>query len=513
MYFFIFLTYKLLRESNPLNMKSETISILSTLSIEENKKLKHFLNGKYFSHNKNVKSLLNELLKFYPAYNLKIPDKENIYKKIYKSGKYNDSTFRSLMHNLYLILQEFVIFENLKKNRNDKILLLLDGLNKRGETDVFNKQLNSINKEMQSNQYIISSNNYLSRYKLSLFSYNFNKSLQRINKGTQVNNQLNSIEKSNYILTLFYLIEIISDYVNKQIHYRKYSVSIPEKIEILDCIDFNSLNKFFKNTEHFPIFNLYVSLLKLFKNFKEEQNYFNYKTALLKIETGVDKNELIFHYNSLISYCIIKKNLKNNDKFKIELWNLYSVLLDKELYLTNINQYLDTGMFRSILFLGLELGYYDKVKNFINNYSIKVCPSEVNNMYNLGFSYYNYYIKKYDLALKNLSKISLNDFIYKYDIKNLYIKIYLENEHLDSLESILKSYTKFLKKDKLLNVGTIQSISNFICYCNKYITLKEKDDIEVSYEIKQLQKSEVYSKDWLIKMYSNLLAKKAAANQ
>lgn len=493
-------------------MKSETISILKTLTLEENKRLKYFLNGKYFSHNKNVKSLLNELFKFYPTYNINISDKETIYQKVYKSGKYNDSTFRSLMRNLYLILQDFVIFENLKKNHNDKVLLLLDGLNKRGETDVFNKQLNSINKEYINKKPRLSANTFLNRYKLSLFSYNFNKSSQRVNKNTQVNSQLNSIESSNYVLTLFYIIEIISDYVNKQIHYRKYCVPDSSNEEILDCINFNSLKTILKNTEHYSVFDLYYNLLKLFKNFKEEKHYFDYRASLKVIEREIDRDELIFHYNSLVSYCIFKKNEKNNKKFIVELWNVYSELLDKELYSMNVNQYLDTGLFRSILFLGLELGFFDKVKNFINNYSIKVCPSEINNMYNLGFSYYNYYIKKYGLALKNLNKISLNDFIYKYDIKNLYIKIYLENKHLDSLDSVLKSYTHFLKNDKLMNITTKQSITKFIHYCNKYITLNEKDNLEISYEIKNLQKDEVYSKDWLINMYSNLLLKNAAAN-
>ncbi len=69
-----------------------------------------------------------------------------------------------------------------------------------------------------------------------------------------------------------------------------------------------------------------------------------------------------------------------------------------------------------------------------------------------------------------------------------------------------------MKNDKLMNTETKQSITKFIHYCNKYITLNEKDNLEISYEIKNLEKDNVYSKEWLLEMYSHLLTKQKAVN-
>jgi hypothetical protein len=494
-----------------LDMKSDTISILKTLSREENRKFKTFLASKYFSHNKNVSILFRELVKFYPTYVLTADDKNTIFSRIYKLKKYNDSTFRSLMHNLLHVLQDFIVIESLSKKHTDKRLLLLGVLYKRGEAEVFNKELNNLNDEFKDKTNELSADNLFIRYKLSLFNYNFEKNSKGISKGTDVSSQLVSIDNSNVVLTLFYLVEIISDYVNKQIQFRKYNTPIRSRQEIINSIDMDELSKHLEKTQYSHVFKLYKNLYKLFKFFDEDGHFEKYKESLRQAIKKIDKDELTFHNKVLISYCILKKTSSRSQYFKEELWIVYSDLLSNELFLSDINQYMDTALFRSILFLGLELGFYERVKSFVNQYSTKVCPQESINMYNLGLAYYNYFISHTDKALDHLQKISMTDFIYKYDIKNLFVKIYMENGYYSSLESVLKSYTLFLRNDRVLNEESKRRFSTFIHYCNKFITLKELDKVEVSYLINKISKEDVYAKDWLIKVYSNVLSEKEAA--
>lgn len=492
-------------------MKSDTISILKTLSREENRKFKSFLGSKYFSHNRNVTLLFKELVRFFPTYKISENDKIKIYSRIYKTKKYNDSTFRSLMHNLLIALQNFIVIESLSLNHTDKRLLLLGGLYKRGEAEVFYRQLNNLNDEFKRKTNELSADNLLRRYKLSLFIYNFEKNSKRISKGSDVSSQLVSIDNSNAVLTMFYLVEIISDYVNKQIQFRKFNTPVRSGKEIIDSIDLDKLSIHLEQTEYSPIFILYINLFNLFKFFDDDGHYKKYKDSLLQAVNTLDKDEFNFHTNVLISYCIIKKTTSRSQYYKEELWIVYEDLLKNELFLSDINQYMDTALFRSILFLGLELGFYEKVKSFVNRYSTKVCPQESINMYNLGLAHYNYFTSRTDKALDHLQKISLTDFIYKYDIKNLFAKIYLENGYYDSLESVLKTYKLFLRNDKVLNEDSKQRFSQFIHYCNKFITLKELDKIEVSYQIDKISKDQVYAKEWLIEMYSTVLSEKEAA--
>lgn len=91
--------------------------------------------------------------------------------------------------------------------------------------------------------------------------------------------------------------------------------------------------------------------------------------------------------------------------------------------------YLDLNLYRSILFLGLNLKSYNEIKNFIDKYSKKVNPAEHINIYRLSYAYLYYELSKYKKTLDNVAKIVINDFIFKYDIKNLMIKIYYDLEY------------------------------------------------------------------------------------
>jgi hypothetical protein len=494
-------------------MKSELLSVLRKLKPVENKKLKCFLENPYFSHNKNLNLLFDCLLDFYPLYDISKSDKIKIFKRIYGDIEYNDSTLRSLTHLLLTSVEDFVVTEYSIKNKVTRNVNLLKFLYERNINDFFEKSVESLETLVAEQLSIFSSESLLAFNEIEVLKYNFQKSNEKILHKDSTYSQSDILLKSNQYLVLHFFIEIVSDYVIREIRQKKYSAEQANLFRPETLINFETLESLIGQSDLKEVYNAYLLLYKMFSYFNDESYYFEYKKRVLKNLPKINKEEAAFHFSSMVSYCLMRKNSENDELFSKELWELYEIILEHGLYSNSTNRNLDIWLYRAILFLGLKLRYFDKVKKIIDNYSIKVKPSEIKNIINLSYAYYYYERGNFDLALEHAKYIKLSNFILKYDIKNLLIKIYFEQNYLENLDSIIHSYREFLKNDNILNSDLKNQFQNFLAHVEKLVTCSfDKDDLELKYQMDELSKNNyVYAKEWLLEKYSNALSLPANA--
>lgn len=89
--------------------------------------------------------------------------------------------------------------------------------------------------------------------------------------------------------------------------------------------------------------------------------------------------------------------------------------------------YLSVELYRDIIIHGLYLKQYKWTTfEFINKYRSEVRPSQRENLLNYGYTHYYSNVGNYNKALECYSKIVMNNFVFKYDIKNLVTKMYYE---------------------------------------------------------------------------------------
>lgn len=487
-------------------MKSDLLSILRTLTQEENRRFGLFLESSYHPHSGLCAAFFKELSRFYPTYLLDTESKKLIFKSIYGSETFKDSTYRGLVRNLMLSLMDFLLVEEHLKPGVNKELNITKILNERNVTGVVNRSIQEIDQMVESAPNCDLPARMLNLYNAEILKYNFYNTHGKVLHLNEAENTFIHLNSANLKLSLYYFIEMVSNSINIKIQQKMYKQNTPKKYCIIDIDKLPEYDCMFPGTPFEYAYNIYRALLVLFYSETSKEHFLKYKLSVQKASDKLSNSELLQHYKLMISFCI--QNKSDIPELTDELWRLYQLILDKELFLEGNSQYIDTYLFRSIIILGLRLGYYSEVRSILNKFSIYVHPNDSMNLENLGYAYYYYYTGNYDKALKHTSKVELNDFTFKYDLKNLLVRIYFETAAFEQLSSITKCYREFLRNDKLQNPDIKDSFRHFLNYTELLTKqMNDKDKTEIMYTYSRLQKSKkVYAKEWLTRMYQNIIA-------
>lgn len=494
-------------------MKSDILSALKKLTAEENKKFKLFLQNEYLCRNKQCLLLFNELSKYYPLYIFDLLQKKEIYRKIYGDTPYNDSTYRGLLRALMLSLEDFLLMEDILRSKTEREIKLLNLFNSRNSCEIVSKKLEDLKSVIETDNQGDLSRQFLNLYEFEIFRFNH----LEINSNTlhkiEADNSFSYINNANNYLSLYYFIEIVSNYVNLKVQQSMYDSHDEDLDVFFTQADLKRFDKLFEFTDEEYAYLIYKKLFLLYSGKASKQTFLDLKNTVIRHSTKLSKKELHQLNSSMISYCILHKSTM--PELSDQLWSLYEFMLLKELYAGEQNQYLNAYLFRSMIFLGLKLGYLSKVKNIIDEYSMKLHPKDISNMKNLGNAYYHYYSGDLKKAKEHAGRVKLNDYAYKYDMKNLLVKIYFEEGEFEQLNSILKCYKEFLRNDKLLNNEIKQSFKYFIFYTEhlaKEIDSGNKE--ELNFLLNKLNfQNNVYSKEWLLRMYKSVCLEEEYANK
>jgi len=493
-------------------MKSDLFTLLSKLTVKENKNFGVFLKNEYLSHNKKCYYFFRELLNYYPLYRIEQEEIETIYRKLYEEKSFHESTFRSLVRSLLISLEDFLVIENLKKNkveREFKLSKIYYDLNVYGVTVKKMDELKTTLKNLKEGDL---SGHFLRLYDYEILNYNLFDTKQKILHKSESDYSFHIIQNANNYMSLYYFIETVSNFVNYKIQQHMYDKHSGALLENLSAPELKRFDLMFKNTDHEYAYLLYKKLYILYSEKADKNIFLDYKTMLFMCSEHLSQKELLNHYNNLITFCIIHKAYI--PELADGLWSLYEFYLSKELYISDSSHYLDTYLFRSIVFHGLRLGYYSEVKDIIEKHSYNLNPDDTTNMKYLGNSYLLYYTGNLQKAKEQAEKVKLNDYVFKYDIKNLLIKIYFEEGSFEQLNSTIKCYKEYLRNDEILNEEIKLSFKNFLYYTEHLAKeIDTENTQELNYLLDKLNKHDnVYSKDWLSKMYRSVGMKEAYAN-
>ncbi|MFZ1321429.1 MAG: hypothetical protein WAT71_07720 [Ignavibacteria bacterium] len=445
--------------------------------------LKRFICSPYHNKSNKIIILFDELRKFYPSFKSGKLNKEYLYQIISPGLKFNDSTFRSLIADLHLLIERFLIIEQLFDSGIEKEIFLMKSLINKGHSNQFylnlKRTLNLLEKNGEDSNY---------HYSKSLIELcKFNNCIINESQKTRVDVTGNVEILKNYIIYLinFFICELINSHLKLYIKGQKFNVfETSFSIKIINTIDIAKLSSIVKEVDNNNfMLDLYLKLFYAFQNPESIQGYIDYKSFVSKHFKQLSKDEQSYHYSMLISYCVIKttsNNIKNTND--IELFGLYNTFLKEKLFFDEKSNYIDEGLFRNILILALRLLKFDWTDNFISEYSQYLHPEKMQNIVNLSYAEFFYHkgtIKKnkenLDIAFEHLTKINEDSFIIKYDIKILYLMLYYDLGYIENLLCLLKNYRQFLCRNKLVPKERKTKLYKFLNILEKMIYLNEGD--------------------------------------
>jgi len=130
-------------------------------------------------------------------------------------------------------------------------------------------------------------------------------------------------------------------------------------------------------------------------------------------------------------------------------------------------------------------------------------------MMNLGLAFYYYGTNNYEKTLECINNIEINSFIYRFDIRNILLKVYYETEKYDELKDTIHNFKRILFDDQTLNKSNKDGLLKLLKYLYKLIIIRNDPDINVQKEaeflINQIQKEQAFPlKKWLLNKLGEL---------
>lgn len=486
-----------------LMQKHKIFQLLSTIPAKDIKKLKYFINSPYYNTNKNISLLFESIAKYYPAFTNKKLQKQFLYKSVYGAVPYKDSTMRNLLSKLLALIEDFISIENFNENKFLRGNLLLEELINKNQKELVIKNLRKLKNKFKSSK-AIDYDYMIDLYKLEKNKFNFGVLNDTITNKNKVYSQIRQLNNSAIYLTIYYITEIICEYLNVFFYHEKYNATnsagfIPV---ILDCLDLKKVQLYIKNNNEYDfIFEIYIALYYTVLMHTEDSYYDTYKNLITKYSPKLSPDEISFHYSVLINLCIIKEKSRVHKKcYSQELLDLYEMVLEKEYYKNKKMKHLPESLFRDILFLQIRMKRPDLMSILIDHHCDKINPKQKENMKNFANAFYYYETNNFPEAMEYCNKIKPDYFIYKYDIKNLMLKIYYELGFYEAALNIIHSYKESLRKDEFLIDARKVRFKNFINFLQKIILIKINNKSgEIDYVRSKLNKLEDVSfKNWLL---------------
>lgn len=486
------------------------IELLKSFSPKDINKFKKFIKSPYFNNRKIIHTLYNEIVKYYPHFNNEIFTKKQLYFAITKKKKYNDNTIRGLLSVLDKLAYIFIGAESISKNKRLYANILLKEFNSKGIVNPFIYFLNSC-EDLYSKNDRIDTQLFYDKYIFESHKFNFSSINDKfINSKKKLSEHMTRFEGMAEDFIIFFITTLISDYIPVIIYHYEFEFKIRDFISkiFLETTNLWALYDKIKTKNPYAFFlEMHLRLIDAFENINNDTKYYEYKENVF-INTGkITKDELGFHICCLINLC----NMKNNNNFKEEIlkeeYELYLFQVKFGLYIDNKVKYLPSDLFRSIIILGTKLRDFENVENFITEHYSELRPNERKNYYNFGYAFLRFIQGNYNEAIHYSVKVSVDNYILKYDMRNLTLKLYYELNEYEKAFDLIHSYYEFLDNNIFTSSEKKIIYSNFLKYTKKLLLYKSGDNkIDIDYLFNKFKKEkQIGDKEWLNDKFEEIL--------
>jgi len=494
---------------NKAILEHDLVIILRSFSESELKKFGDFLSSPYFSYRPSLKKAYNELIKFHPLYTHVSLTKEYLYQKVFPKKKINNDTMRVLLSLLHDAAVKFLAYENISKDININFNLFKE-LKERNLISQYSNQVYKISNNIESKEEI-DSDYFMLKFKLAA---ELNYLDIRTDKLITPYNAVKLVEQTRlgsiYII-IYFISEIVTNYTNLIINADRFSSAALDE-HIYNTIKGFSPEKLFAGfrgiSKYDFIIDVYKTLLTAFIKRGSWKAYNNYKKEVQKNLISFSYDETSFHYSHLISCTMLGVKYGHcRNKFDNELLELYSDFIDKNLYIDNKVKYIPSNLYRAILLHGVKMDSLEWLHRIISEAEPKLHPDDRENMQYYANGQYYFALGRFDESLEFINKLSIDNFIFKYDLYELKLRIYFDREMYEPALELIHSYRQFIRKDPMVPPGRKTWHRNFTYYTEKLIKaslINSRIDVEIL--ILKLQKiNNIYHKQWLLDRVNVLL--------
>lgn len=427
---------------------SKFVKLLTHLSPKEQKEFESYVLSGFSTSSEILQKLCMAIFSHYPQIEQTLPDKPTIYRLLYPQNAYHEKRMNNLISDLNRMLEEFLTYQQFRKNELMQKRILMDALLERDALHFMDRAIWKYEKTARQNA--------TESYEAFLEKMAFHDLADRyaVTQGKRAYDK--NLQQKSDALDLYYWshkFSIACDMISRNIVTQSgYECHFWE-----DLVHHYEANAY--QLKEQPVLQIYYKTFQMLTDLGHPEHYFQLKALLEQHFQLFPTYEINNIYKYLLNYCVRRIN-SGEELFYREIHELYKILLKEAILFQN--GYLTQWTYINIITAGIRLKEYEWTEGFIYEYRTALLPEERNNVFKYGLSALYFEKQDYLKALEYLNTVEFTDSSYHLRAKILQLKSYFELEEEEAMLSLIEAFQKYISRSKSIPDYQKKANRNFL---------------------------------------------------
>lgn len=466
-------------------LNSNFILLFESLNNKEKRTFALYLESLYKNRIIPIQ-VFNYIKKTLPGGNPKKLAKEYAFKIIFKDEPFNNKKLLNALSDLYILLKEFLLWQQLKTKSFDQDLLVLDIFkNKKLERFFYQHLTSMIKKHEETEKKDIW--HFLKAVQLNHLHY-YSSNTQKIVPAVTSIKEINAhLDQFFFAAKFKYCCEILS---REKILQEDWHIDL-----ISECVNF-----FEKKQPDNPVVSqFYYQALNLISK-GLDTDYFSLKLLLIqKGDQLTDRDQYIIT-SYLVNHATTRIN-QGQHSFIEEAFELYKLSIEKKILA--IDGFITAILFYNIIDLACHLEKLDWLAKFIDDWGLFLEEEIRESTILLGKARLQFELNNFGEVLELVNQVDFENVIYAVRARTLMLRSFYElrPDYETAIQDQCKSFDLYLKRNKVLNSQKIEGCLNFLKLMRMLLRKKpNKSKLQ-----KELDNStQIICRSWLIEKIAEI---------
>lgn len=420
---------------------SKLCVLLETFSSKEMSKFVDFVGSPFYNKNLGFTRLITALDKVHPNFS-KI--KRDELEQSVKCKNLNNE-----MSALYKLAEQFLITVHTDNRPYLKQHIKVSELNVRLTGKSMQKPFKEAKSQIHASK--IKSNEEL------LFDFLIDLEIDKAYSKDASLPYIGVLQKKSESLDALYVYNKLQIYIEMSVRERLLSATYKKTF-------FKEIRAFVENRSEefskYPSIHLYLRLIDLLSQEFTKKEFDDFFNSIKKNIDVSPRSETINFIQHAINHCIKKVN--NGEDYIQALFNIMKFQVENDFLVAN--SFVHDRSYKNIIEVAIRAKEFIWAQDFLDAH-IKFVPGEDKTMiYNYNLANIFFAKGDYKSAQRNLTFVNFKDVFYQLAYRSLQIKIQLETKDTLSIESSVKNFKSYLKREESLAEIQKNSYNYFLKY-------------------------------------------------
>ncbi len=414
---------------------SNLVVILRTFSATEARKFRKWLLSPVHNQREDILQLYDYLMTNNHLEQEKYLQKERLFARLFPSEPHDDARLRQVVHFLLKAVEEFLTYEESQADEVRRRLDLARVYRQRQLDKLYQKAIRQAEELQETaphrNAYFLRNAYLLQREQYAFLS----------EKQKQRAMPLNLTEMSEALDRSFVadkLRQACLMLAHQTVYKAEYDIKLLQ--EVLQYVDQ-------KQWLGEPAIGIYYYGYKSITERDQPAHFDQLKQLILDFGHQFPPSEARDIYLMAINYCIARMNAGAED-FIREAFELYRKGFEERILIEN--ETISRWTFLNVVMIALSLSEFEWVESFIESYQHYLEEIHKDNFVHFSRALLLYEKRDYGQAMLLLNTADYDDMLINLRSKALLMKMFYEQDMLDSLESLLEATRTYMTRKKVM---------------------------------------------------------------